>query len=1000
MKFTEAQTEAYQAMNENVLVSAGAGSGKTQVLSERVRYLVQEKGYHINEFLILTFTNLAAGEMKNRIRKKLNAICSPEANLIDNAAICTFDSYALSLVKKYHYLLNLNRDITIIDENVITIFIKDKIDQIFEQLYQEGNPNFISLIKRFCFKDDDPLKSIIYKIYKLANESISEEEFLDDVLKRNDKRILNDVLMRYEKRIDEIENQLEELYQGIDNEKKLAEINKQFEGYHDLYNLDDKANFLKKLKIPSGIKYNDDDLKEAIKNCKAKLSSALANFTSCTTMFNELEENKTYLQFIVDTVRILLQEDNKYKYDHQAFCFNDIAKMALRILQEHPDIKEEIKSSLKTIMIDEYQDTSKIQEAFITLISNNNVYQVGDVKQSIYRFRKATPEIFIQKFADYQVHNGGRLISLSDNFRSRPEVLDDINKIFSEIMTLNLGGADYQKYHIIGKGNKDYQTLGKCNQDHHLTFYRYENNGDSIETEARIIAQDIIKKMNDGYQIYDNGVLRKAKLSDFCILMDRGTSFETYQKVFSEYKIPLFLENNVDISNNQLLLALTNLLRLVNYIENEDYQSGKFKHAFLSLGRSFIYNYDDDKLYSIIKNNDFDCEIINDIKTLISNNKHKNTYSLILDFISYKDVYHELVKLGNVQIYEKYLDDFITTLDSLNHLGFGLMDYINYFDKVRDLKLSVDIPSLSSDLDAVKLMNIFKSKGLEFPVIYCSGLEKRFNNQEYKDNLFLFSTKYGVIFPDYRLKKTIISEAYKREEDLENISEKIRLLYVALTRAKEKIICLLGTDSKAKELENTVSLSNLLIPATSYFENVFVEVEEDLFLNIENNTNDYVNLNFCEVKVDDSLIGDHVRASKDLSLDADREMLLLGEKLHFDLELIDFINPDFSFIKDPYELKLIQRFLSLPLIKTLIKPLIYKEYRFDDDINNKNGIIDCLIIDNNQAFIIDYKLKNIDDDSYIKQLKTYYDYVKCYFNIEPECYLYSIINGIYKKICF
>ena len=182
MNFTENQEKAYKAYGKNVIVSAGAGSGKTQVLTERVRYLIQEKGYDIRQFLILTFTELAAGEMKQRIRKKLITFDPTQASLIDNAAICTFDSYALSIVKRYHNLLNLDKNITILDNNVITIIIDNEIDKIIDDLSEKDDKDFIDIVNRFCFKDFRSIKDIIHDIYNACKKSADENQYLQDLL--------------------------------------------------------------------------------------------------------------------------------------------------------------------------------------------------------------------------------------------------------------------------------------------------------------------------------------------------------------------------------------------------------------------------------------------------------------------------------------------------------------------------------------------------------------------------------------------------------------------------------------------------------------------------------------------------------------------------------------------------------------------------------------------------------------------------------------------------
>lgn len=998
MNFTKNQERAYKAHGKNVIVSAGAGSGKTQVLTERVRYLIQEKGYDIRQFLILTFTELAAGEMKERIRKKLITFDHDQASLIDNAAICTFDSYALSIVKRYHNLLNLDKNITVLDNNIVTIIIDNEIDKIIDELSEKGDKDFVSLINRFCFKDFQPIKDIIHDIYNACKKSSDENKYIQDLLNNDGYLITLNLLKQYESRLDEYEQNIEDLYYEL-MEDKIDKITSFFLKYHQASSLDEKAAFFKNIRFPNIPSDSDENLHVEITSLKEKLKSMTKSYTSEKIIIDESVENKKHLITIVNIVKHLLNVDRRYKFEHQAFCFNDIAKMAIEILANYNEVCQEIKDQIKIIMIDEYQDTSLIQETFINLIAQNNVYQVGDVKQSIYRFRDATPEIFIKKFNDYKSNKGGEMISLNDNFRSRKEVIDDINKIFSKIMSEDLGGANYVHDHLITSGNILYETIGKNKENHHLTILNYEENSDKLY-EAHIIAQDIIKKINNGYEVFDGKNIRKAKFSDFCILMDRGTSFLEFQRVFTEYNIPLFIESNVDISKNEIILALTNMLRLIKYIENNDY-NGRFRHAFLSLGRSFIYCLSDEELFNIIQNNAYSSsEIVRDLIYLIEKNKHTSIYDIILDFISYKKIYHRLVLIGDIEVYEKYLDDFIDSLSNLHHLDFDLDDYINYFDKVKELELKVDVKSSSTSFNSVKMMNIFKSKGLEFPIVYCAGLYKKFNRDEFKKSILL-SKKYGVMFPDYRLKKSVVTEMAIEEEVLEDLSEKIRLLYVALTRAKEKIICLLPKTDKMVpvSLQDSGNLADILYVVADKFEMLNIKKEEDISLVQPKEKTRFINLTYQEynfVHKEKEIIKS---ASKTLSLSTDDSILKIGERLHFELEMIDFLNPDYQII-NLEDYKYIHMFINSSLIKNLKQPIFYKEYEFLDDVSNHRGIIDLLVIDGNNAYIIDYKLKNIADEEYRNQLYVYYQYVANYFKLKARCYLYSILTGDTKEYDF
>lgn len=1002
MNFTKEQTLAFKAEGNNFLISAGAGSGKTQVLSERVRYLIEEKNYHINEFLILTFTELAAGEMKQRIRKKLIDINSYEADKIDNADICTFDSYALSIVKKYHYLLDLPKNIKIIDSNVIKIITKKEIIKYLDNLYNENNETLINFVNRFLFKNQDSLIEIITQIIQSSINAIDSEEYLNDLETKHSYQTYQNFLIDYNNLLDELFNDYINSTQIIENEKVLNDISIFNEKYNSTSSLDEKVSVIKS-KFPAIRNAPDKISKVIIDTKKNEIKDLVELYTTENDFIENYKIDEKFNHFLIDISREILKIINQYKKENNAFEFIDIAKFAIQILKENKEIALTIKNSLKTIMIDEYQDTSKIQEEFISYISNNNVYMVGDVKQSIYRFRKATPELFIEKFNNYQFHNGGELICLPDNFRSRKEMLKDINNLFSVIMSQDMGGANYKKDHMIISGNKSYEEA-RNNQEYRTEIINYDKSlfkENEYELEARIIAEDIINKINNDYMVWNDSFvdpkLRKATLKDFCILCPDGVNFFRIKKIFKEYKIPLFVQNNIDIADSQVVFATSSLLNFINQIKLNDLTSNTTKKAFISILRSYIFKLDDEEIYKMLQNGINTSPLYHKIINFIKNNENCLPHELIYNLIFEFEMYEKLPLIGDISINEKNIDNFLNIIDSLKELNFSLQDYIDYFNEILELELKIDVSSSSSDVDAVRLMNIFKSKGLEFPIIYCMSLNKGFNKTEYTKD-FLISNKYGIIFP-LNHEKSILYKFNKHLEFKEELSEKIRILYVALTRAKEKIFCLNKlTNTIYFDLNKADSLSYYINMNLDLFINSLIEPNSfnNLYFEQETNNINQEKLTYEEINITPIIKQENKHASKKLSFNANDELLLLGEHLHSILEYIDFNNPDLSIILDPKEKNLISNFLNSKLIKDLKNPIFFKEYEFIDD--NIHGIIDCLIIDENNALIIDYKLKNINDENYKKQLKVYYDYVLKHFKIAPKCYLYSLVLGIYEEI--
>lgn len=1340
LELTKAQRLAIEEYGKNIIVSAGAGSGKTFVLTERVIHFIKNHGYHLSDFLILTFTNLAAGEMKERIRKKLNENNLPDASLVDTSDICTFDSYALALVKKYHYLLGVPANISIVDSNIISVRKRTIINELFEELYKNKDEEFLTLIDRFCFNDDEELRTLTFKFYNHALSELDTNYYLDSFIDNyyNDD-LIKEVIDIYTNNVKSYISIIKTLVGSLpdvplkkgSSDTYYSKVCELLSGFFTANTYDELVSSLPEkleLRAPSGLSESD---KESIKDFKdeyEKLVKSVKKLPESEYAFKEyFTELIPYSKVLIRLVKELDERLKAYKTRYRIFEFNDIAKLALNLVKSNIEVRNSLKMGLKMIMIDEYQDTSVLQEAFINLIENNNVYMVGDVKQSIYRFRNARCDIFIDKYDRYKFKGEGLAIDLNKNFRSRREVLDDINYIFKNLMTTKFGGASYIDDHLIECGNSDFEELGKLDVSSHSDFIIHNaKNKDAIEVEANIIARDIIDKINNHYQVLDGKHLRDVKFSDFCILMDRGSAFEDYYKVFSSYQIPLFIDNDENIKNTQIVKLLANILKIVKAIFNHEYYQKEFKKAFVSVARSFLYNYTDEEIYQIVKNNTYqETAIFKMIKESLYNNSSLPLAEKIENLILDSDIYNKCIKSGNIIKNEKYLDLFISLFKEMTHLDFTLDDFLLYLENIDTYNLKITLSSTGSNIDSVKLMNIHKSKGLEFKIVYFTGLYRAFNLREYK-NEFGVSNKYGLILKQSdEDKENLLKELNKDLEIKEQISESIRLFYVALTRTKEKMIFVLNDeeydklfsdynmkvmysfisnnnlnnlDTKSryevivnsfiralinldvfeslltlygydlaeefynlspKEIKNLTYeyfMENIKLPADKYMNDLYIEFYTQIvdavlnyktghityqeyinFMNLldyqindrylEEVDNENINLNKlinnpryvynefkerdfinkllssysnitdilkyyklyfkeypnedylikCLFDYNDKLINkkellmivnylgytlnfnfdeyifiDEINFKKDIlptdkmiklieyiknapkrcfkydaslklifkdyldkkisleefrkyinlfgftfdinfevcdkkeelnytiddiykvivdkmnydldysnmtsfksfidpfvssylfdkriidintsnpvlnikTIDLEKESLVIknlkienevvkkftaskkidinsskknmefGTKIHFILEMIDFKNPNYNLINDDYYISIIKDFLSSDLLKNIDNGTIYKEYEFFDEVSSTSGIIDLMIVYDNHIDIIDYKTKNIVDDSYLKQLLVYENFIRKSFNKKVDTYLYSLLDRTYIK---
>ena len=1038
-RWTEEQQQAIDLEGSNILVSAGAGSGKTAVLSERTLRKVKS-GVNIDQILILTFTKAAAYEMMLRIRDKISkAGLLEQLNRIDKAYITTFDSFALSVVKKYHDRLNLAKNIAIVDENVISLLKKEVLDEVFEKFYKENSSCFEKLITDFCLRDDNEIKKYILDLNNKLDLKYDKEIYLDNyVSKYYDTDTIKARVNEYEtllksniSKIESILRKLEIILDGDDYFKFYDQL----EPLLNATNYDEIKNSLD-ITLPRLPKNSGDEakkLKDSL-NKQIEVIEDMCIFDSTDDMINDYLSTKDYIVAIISIIKALDEKINIYKMNKNVFEFTDISKLAIRLVRDNEDIRLELKNYFNEIMIDEYQDTSDLQEQFIKLIENNNVYMVGDIKQSIYRFRNANPFIFKEKYDNYAKELGGRKIDLNKNFRSRGEVLANINQIFDDIMDDNFGGANYQESHRMVFGNSTYINEGKTDQDYNFDIYNYHIEKDSIykkykteEIEAFIIAKDIQDKINNNYQIFDKDtlILRKIRYSDFVVLMDRSSKFTLYKKIFEYMKIPLTILKDENIMDQNEVYLIRNILKLIECLENKDYDN-TFKYSFISIARSYLFNYSDEDIFHTMTNNlYFDSEIIIKAKTILEMLPKLNLKELINCIVDTYDFNMKLINIGNVQMGISVLEYFKNLSESLQDIGYDYHKFIVYLDDIISSKKEIKIPVSVGDDNSCKIMTIHKSKGLEYPICYYSGLGASFNVSKLKEKI-LYDNEYGIITPCFKngYQDTFYKNLLKQKYYFEEIGEKIRLFYVALTRCKEKMIMIASLDENSTDKDNYI-VSDVIREQYRSFLDILKSIYEDVdsrivdiqldnipisndykILNVNklpDNLSTDVKLNVSEYTYEKQILTkEHFSKSVNSLIDKNTmNNMRFGTKIHKLFELVDFKNPEFDKLAmTDYEKQCIIKFLSQPLLTNINSANIVKEYEFYTNIDNeeKHGIIDLILEYDDHIDIIDYKLKSINDINYVKQLDGYRKYIENKSRKKVDIYLYSIIDETMEKL--
>ncbi len=1050
--WSDEQWLAIHATGKNILVNAGAGSGKTAVLTERIVQILK-KGIGLDRLIVLTFTRAAASEMKERLRKRLDeeialgdsALQAP-LDYLDQANIQTFDAFALWLVRKYHYLLGVSRNIDIGDKVVFHTAKKAIIRQISEEKFEAEDRGFLDLVSLLCQKSDDNLQQYLSDIDEKMNLLPNKEEilngygqhFLTDALLDES---IADYLDLIKQEASRISRRLQRLKSSITDETMRKHVLDVEEALSDLLASKSYEKYRENAEVslprlPS--KCADPDQKELVRTEKEGIKKSLGSLRSLLT-YNQTAEMKVEViqtQKYAETLASLAKEiDSRFsafKKANNLFGFMDIAKLAIRLVRDFFEVREAIRLNTYEILIDEYQDTSDVQDALISDLENRNLFLVGDVKQSIYRFRYANPDIFKAKYKLYEQGSDGMVIDLSKNFRSRREVLNAVNDIFARIMSGELGGVDYDDSQMLKYGNVHYSPIG----DRQLQVLTYDSENYRLsnhEIEACILASDISKKIKEKYMVLDKETktMRPVQYRDFAILTAEKSQFDLFKQVFESWNLPLDIAKDENILTSREIFAIGNLLKFIWSLTDEAYFSDFGRETLLGVLRSFVVEAKDRDIFEIFQN-----DLREGVKSrypefwekcnYIAQNIRNSTTAQILGEI-YKSfgIWEKILRLGNIEETENRLNFLLEKFQELDRAGYRFLDVINYLDAMLEAKLDFEIPkNTASDLNAVRMMSIHKSKGLEFPICYYPVLSGRFNLAEIREKV-LFDRKYGIILPvfDEGLKdtfqKVLVANRYKTEE----VSERLRLLYVAMTRAKEKIVVILpknGNDHSFGDgpvpLEDRLnfrslaavfdSVRGILSPYSSEILNSEFTPERLKKAEVASPPErKLIAIKHHRVTLEKQAAVTRIASSKAMGLLEKEEeaKMELGTKIHECLEIIDFskdigLQIEKMGVEPLIKAKLLAFFgISLFSTKNIIK--VYREHQFEFRQDaTRRGIIDLLLETPEEMIIIDYKLGDLGKAGYAEQLINYREYVQSVTTKKISGYLYSIFQETLKKV--
>ncbi|MBR2744007.1 MAG: helicase-exonuclease AddAB subunit AddA [Clostridia bacterium] len=882
VKWTDEQRDAIYDSGSNILVAAAAGSGKTAVLVERIINKVINENVDIDKILVVTFTNAAASEMRERILEAIykkmeefpdNKNLQRQIILINKASICTIDSFCLDVIRNNFFEIDVSANFRVADTTEVELLKQEVIDDIFEQKYIDNDKEFLKLINTYTtYRDDEPLKELLLNVYKYIQSSPFPEEWLhNSVEKFNLKgagdfsntewgKILLDTLRA---EVSDYILNLKKLERDVarfdEMEKYRAVINEDIINLeYVLENMDSWDNAYAKASKITWKNWPVDrkltlEIKDVAKDLRNNIKKKYTNTVSKILLYNSEEANENIYNMydiLVAIEKLILEFSEKFaarKKEKNMVDFNDIEHFALKILVrknekgeiEETDIAKKYKEKFSEIAIDEYQDSNYVQEYILTSVSNgHNVFMVGDVKQSIYKFRQACPNLFLEKYENYSLKTGditgGQKIQLFKNFRSRANILDVTNIIFEDIMSKKLGDIKYDETEFLNLG-ADYADpatpeltnyAGKTElhiidlKEQEINVFKDSSNTEDeddtseaeriedVVLEARFTAKMIKDLLDSDYKVYDRKTkeYRPITYKDIAVLL-RATSITApiYENEIAKLNIPVFSDVSSEYLDSMEIQTIMSVLKIIDNPMQDI--------PLVTVLRSAIAGFTDNELvqirlknknqsfYNSLKEYDGDEKLKSKINAFLENirrwqaeEKYMALDELIWQIYIDTQFYNYVTLMPNGALRQANLKMLFERAKQYESASFkGLFNFISFIDKLHTS--SGDLSSaklIGENENVVRIMSIHKSKGLEFPVVYLCGTGKQFNMQDLNKNILLhqdlgIGPKY--INNDRCIEyNTLAKEAIKIQTKLESLSEEMRVLYVALTRAKEKLI--------------------------------------------------------------------------------------------------------------------------------------------------------------------------------------------------------------------
>ncbi|MDD2189953.1 MAG: helicase-exonuclease AddAB subunit AddA [Eubacteriales bacterium] len=877
MKWTKEQKEAIEIREKNILVSAAAGSGKTAVLVERIKQLIIRDHIPLDRMLIVTFSNAAASEMREKIVAAISnslegqreesqssrnvSFLREQLNMIHRTNISTFHAFSMEVIRRYFYLIDIEPDFKICDEAQKTILQAEAMEQLFSNMFESRSQDFLEFLNKYALtKNDEAVKEMIFEAHRFVQSipdsfkwlrknaeelSCTKEDFEKSAAFREIKGEIARSLSLAENCFNKAEEFLEN--HGISSlipkcRIEAETVKKLCSGFETLP-FDEFGTMISGVEFQRYTASRDDkesyeEIKETIASLREQGKSIIKKLVSqyfarplesYVSDLNRTHKDALYLCYIVEEFDRLYKEK---KQNRGLIDFNDIEHYALAVLSNEAAACE-YRNKFDYIFIDEYQDSNIVQETLISKIKReNNLFMVGDVKQSIYKFRLAEPEIFISKYEEYKKSNNDYDIKLdlNKNFRSKGRIIAAVNDIFSQIMHKDMAGLEYGADAALYQGapyegELDYPVEFHIVDEKQIDDLSIDDEIKEMkraELEAHAAVQ-IISEFR-GCMIYDSKSSQEKAITnkDIVVLLRSAKNYaDIYYEVLMKEGIPSFVDAGDGYFDTLEIEIFLNLLRVID--------NRKQDIPLLSILRSPVFSFTIEELIVIrihdkegAYNQSFqryaekgpDAVLKEKCEAALSRiNKWKKEASVMpledfLWMLIRETGYYEFV--GSIpggsqrQANLRALAD--KAVQFQNSQMKGIFSFINYIEAIKKRQIPMgQVKLIGENDDVVRIMTIHKSKGLEFPMVIIGGLGKRFNRESNTYRISLHKEiGLGMRFVDKEnscYRKTLIQTAIDQKKRREGMAEELRILYVAFTRAKDKLM-LLGT---MKDIEKTIN---------------------------------------------------------------------------------------------------------------------------------------------------------------------------------------------------